>query len=91
MITKKHLKYIFKNQECSKKHETILEGRANRLFFLAFGGERKVEPSGGWFLCGVPQESWSSTTISGKANDWRNRGHVVLNLFSDLKKKKKKI
>ena len=36
-------------------------------------------------LRGVTQESWSWTTLSGKANDWRNRGHVVLNLFSNLK------
>ena len=35
-------------------------------------------------LRGVPHESWSWTTLSGEANDWRNRRHVVLNLFSDL-------
>ena len=28
---------------------------------------------------------WSSTASSGKANDRRNRGHVVLDLFSNLK------
>ena len=29
-------------------------------------------------LRGVPQESWSSATLSGKANDWRNREHVCV-------------
>ena len=33
----------------------------------------------------VPQDNWSSTASSGKANDWRNRARVVLNLFSNLK------
>ena len=32
-----------------------------------------------------PQDSWNWTALSGKANDWRNRGHVLLNLFSHLK------
>ena len=36
-------------------------------------------------LRGVHQDKWSSTASSGKANDWRNRGHVVLDLFSNLK------
>ena len=27
---------------------------------------------------------WSSTASSGKANDWRNRARVVLDLFSNL-------
>ena len=31
----------------------------------------------------VPQESWSSTASSGKANDWRNRRRVALDLFSN--------
>ena len=31
-----------------------------------------------------PQESWSSTTLSGKTNARRNRIHVVLDLFSNL-------
>ena len=39
-------------------------------------------------LHSVPQESWSSTTLSGKANDWRNRGHVVLDPIPNLKKGK---
>ena len=32
-----------------------------------------------------PQDNWSSTGSSGKANDWRNRARVVLDLFSNLK------
>ena len=32
----------------------------------------------------VPQESWSGTTLSGKANDWRIGEHVLLNQFSHL-------
>ena len=31
------------------------------------------------------QESWSSTALSGTANDRRNREHVVLDLLSDFK------
>ena len=34
---------------CSKKHKTIVEGRANRSLYLGFGGERQIEQSGGWF------------------------------------------
>ena len=32
-----------------------------------------------------PLDRWNWTALSGKANDWRNWGHVVLNLFSHLK------
>ena len=28
--------------------------------------------------------NWNLTALSGKANDWRNREHVVLDLFSNL-------
>ena len=31
-----------------------------------------------------PQEKWSSAASSGKANDWRTRERVVLDLFSNL-------
>ena len=30
-------------------------------------------------------DNWSSTASSGKANDWRNRQRVVLDLFSNWK------
>ena len=30
-----------------------------------------------------PQESWSTTALSGTASDRRNREHVVLDLFSN--------
>ena len=30
------------------------------------------------------QDNWSLTALLGKANDWRNREHVVLDLFSNL-------
>ena len=33
----------------------------------------------------IPQDNWSSTASSGKANDWRNRARVFLDLFSNLK------
>ena len=32
-----------------------------------------------------PQERWSTTALSGTANDRRNREHVVLDLFSNFK------
>ena len=32
---------------CSRKHETIVEGRASRSWNLGFGGERQIEPSSG--------------------------------------------
>ena len=35
-------------------------------------------------VCCVPQDKWSSTASSGKANDWRTRERVVLDLFSNL-------
>ena len=44
-----------------KKHETIVEGRANRSLYLGFGGERRIEPSGGWFL---PQCSSGELALS---------------------------
>ena len=31
------------------------------------------------------QDNWSLTASSDKANSWRNREHVVLDLFSNLK------
>ena len=34
-------------------------------------------------LRSVPQDNWSSTASSGKANDWRTRERVVLDLFSN--------
>ena len=37
------------------------------------------------WLCVVSLEiKWSSTASSGKANDWRTRARVVLDLFSNL-------
>ena len=45
------------------------------------GWERLIEPSGPT----SPQEKWSSTASSGKANDWRTRENVVLDLLSNLK------
>ena len=35
-------------------------------------------------LQSFPQDNWSLTALLGKANDWRNREHVVLDLFSNL-------
>ena len=35
-------------------------------------------------LRSFPQDNWSLTASSGKTNDWRNREHVVLDLFSDF-------
>ena len=35
-------------------------------------------------LFSFPQDSQSSTASSGKANDWRDREHVVLDWFSNL-------
>ena len=32
-----------------------------------------------------PQDRWSWTILSGKANDWRNRQHVVLDPLSNFK------
>ena len=48
------------------------------------GSERQIEPSHGWFPPTFPQDNWSFTALLGKANDWRNREHVVLDLFSNL-------
>ena len=39
----------------------------------------------GYVLCVVSLKiKWSSTASSGKANDWRTRERVVLDLFSNL-------
>ena len=41
--------------------------------------------SSGCVLCFVSLKiKWSSTASSGKANDWRTRERVVLDLFSNL-------
>ena len=37
---------IFIGDVC-KKHETIVEGRANRSLYLGLGGERQIEPTDG--------------------------------------------
>ena len=47
------------------------------------GSDRQIEPSHGWFPPTFPQDNWSLTALLGKANDWRNREHVVLDLFSN--------
>ena len=36
-------------------------------------------------LTRFPLDNWSLTASSGKVNDWENRKHVVLNLFSNIK------
>ncbi len=36
-------------------------------------------------LRSFPQDSWSCTALSGKANDSRNRERVLLHLFSNFK------
>ena len=56
-----------------------------KSFVILFSWERKIksEPSHGWFPPRFPQDNWSLTASSGKANDWRNREHVVLDLFSN--------
>ena len=48
------------------------------------GSERQIEPSHGWFPPTFPHYNWSLTALLGKANDWKNREHVVLDLFSNL-------
>ena len=48
-------------------------------------GERLIEPSGCWFSQSFPQDCCNWTAFSGKANEWRNREHVVLDLFSNFK------
>ena len=48
------------------------------------GSERQIEPSHGWFPPTFPQHNWRLPALLGKANDWRNREHVVLDLFSNL-------
>ena len=55
--------------------------RANRSLYLGIGAKYLVAGS----LRNVPQENWSWITLSGKANDWRNRKRFVLNLFSNFK------
>ena len=52
------------------------------LFFR--GSERQIEPFHGWFPPTFHQDNWSLTTLLGKANDWRNREHVIFDLFSNL-------
>ena len=59
--------------------------RANRSLYLEKGAKDKPNHLTTHSLRSVPQESWNSTASSDKANDWRNRGHVVLDLFSNVK------
>ena len=62
--------------------QEILTRKSFVIFFN--GSERQIEPSHGWFPPTFPQDNWSLTALLGKANDWRNREHVVLDLFSNL-------
>ena len=48
------------------------------------GSERQIEPSHGWFPPTFHHNNCCLTALSGKANDWRNREHVVLDLFSNF-------
>ena len=48
-------------------------------------GERQTEPSHSWFSPTFHQDNWCLTASSEKANERRNREHVVLDLFSNLK------
>ena len=49
------------------------------------GREEKGRDSSNHLGQSFPQDCWNWTALSGKANDWRNRWHVYLNLFSNLK------
>ena len=93
----KKLKFTF-SRDSSKKHETIVEGqrlfqpnimesvrRANRQWYLGFGGEWHIEPSGDWFLRSVPQESWSWTTLSVKRTIG-GIGNMLVSIFSQTEK-----
>ena len=46
------------------------------------GGRRRETNRTIWAKV-FPLDNWSSTASSGRANDWRNREHVVLDLFSN--------
>ena len=48
-------------------------------------GERLFEPSGCWFPSKFPSRLLKLNSFVRKAHDWRNLGHVVLDLFSNLK------
>ena len=72
----------------AKSGETLVEAsrdtNAQIVRYTFFhGSERQIEPSHGWFPPTFPQDNWSFTASSGKANGWRNREHVVLDLFSN--------
>ena len=79
-----------------QKHETIVEGQKSSLTehhgkyltcksFVTLGLLAKDKPNHPVVdsLRIVSQENWSRTTLSGKANEWRNREHVILDLFSN--------
>ena len=68
---------------CMKMYSRDTNAQIVRDTFF-HGSERQIEPSQGWFPPTFLQDNWSLTASLGKANDWRNREHVVLDLFSNL-------
>ena len=66
--------------------QTLVEGswwywRSHRSLCLQ---KRAMDQPNNLAAC-FPQDGWNWKALSGKANDWRNLRHVVLNQFSHLK------
>ena len=73
----------------AKSGETLVEASRDTdaqivRYTFFHGSERQIEPSHGWFPPMFPHNNCCLTALSGKANDWRDREHVVLDLFSNL-------
>ena len=52
--------------------------------------ERRRGETNGTMWAKVSLKIVETEALSGKTNDWRKRGHVVLNLFSNLKMERSK-
>ena len=57
--------------------------RANRSLCVEKGSKDKPNHLTASSLQRFPWDNWSSTALSGKENDYRNRERAVFNLFSN--------
>ena len=70
--------------------ETLVKARGdtdvpNICYTWSFVAKDKPNHQTAGSLRSFPQDNWSSTASSSKANDWRTWQRAVLDLFSNLK------
>ena len=60
---------------CNRTSWKVSDVQIDRFTWVLVARDKSNQPVAD-SLRSLPQESWSWSTLSGKANDWRNREHV---------------